>query len=108
MTTEERSFEERIKAIEEAADERIRRMEDRLRADKAAADAVEAARKRAGSPVLRPESERNTYMRTDLRDPVFYQRHRADIESALREPGHPRIVDDAPQWQTGYARKGSK
>jgi hypothetical protein len=105
--TEQRTFEERIAAIEAAANAKIKALEDRLAADRAAADAVELARKRAGSPVLRPESEQNSYERSSLADPVFFQRHRADILSALREPGHPRIIDDKPAWRVPGS-KGTK
>ena len=77
--TEERSFEERLRAIEEAADARIKALEARLRGEAAAA-AEEAVRareaRRAATPV--------TFSREQLRDPIYYQAHLDEIMEAVR------------------------
>ena len=78
--TEERSFEERLKAIEEAADERIRLLEARLRGEaQAAAEAAIKAReaRRAATPA--------TFTREQLRDSKFYQEHVDEILGAVRD-----------------------
>lgn len=50
-------------------------------------------------PVIRRASEEPTFYRSDLRDPVFYQAHKAEIIKAQARPGG--IIDDLPEWRVG-------